>query len=267
MRVVSSAEPAPLRPSLALRGLRYVERRTVLHPARIRLPRALVSFSFDDAPASALEGAAQLERAGGRGTFYISGSLTGGVENGKPVLTADEVRGLHARGHEIGCHGHGHRSLHRLRAGALAADLDRNARFFADHGLSRPTTFAYPFGDVSLLGKIALKRRYVACRGTRNGVNAGRVDLGDLRVTDLHGVRPDSGRIAAVLDEARRVGGWVIFYTHDVEPEPAEWGCTPAVFRDALGLVGRAGLEIVTIAEALRRAGIGTRPGAAGLPS
>lgn len=258
---VSSDQPAPVRANLALRGLRYVERRAIVHPHRLRLPRALVSFSFDDAPSSALEGAAQLEAAGGRGTFYVAGSLAGGVENGKAVLDVDAIRGLHARGHEIGCHTYAHRSMHRTARADLAADLDRNADFLAGHGLPRPTTFAYPFGDVSLASKMVLKRRYAACRGIRNGVNAGLVDLGDLRVIDLHGGRPDDGRIAAALDLARRAGGWVIFYTHEVEAEPNAWGCTPEVFRDALDRVARAGLEIVTVSEALRRAGV-PRPSA-----
>lgn len=256
--MIRFGDPAAVlaRPSILRRGLRFVERRTVVHPHRVRLPRALVSFSFDDVPASALAGASQLESAGGRGTFYVSGNLAGGTENGKAVADAEAIRDLHDRGHEIGCHTYAHRPVRGVAADALATDLDRNASFFARHGLPRATTFAYPHGEVSLRSKLALKRRYAACRGTRNGINAGMVDLGDLRVIDLHGARPDDGRIARALESARGEGGWVIFYTHDVEPEPAQWGCTPAVFGGALDLVARAGMEIVTVAEALRRAGV-----------
>ncbi|MFT4251820.1 MAG: polysaccharide deacetylase, partial [Caulobacter sp.] len=47
-------------------------------PARVKLERPMVSFSFDDAPATACEaGARVLEARGFRGTYYFAAGLTG----------------------------------------------------------------------------------------------------------------------------------------------------------------------------------------------
>jgi len=230
-------------------------REIVIHPHRLALERPLVSFTFDDAPESAAEAGARLESVGGRGTFYVAGGLCGEIENGKRVLAAEAVRDLAARGHEIGCHTFSHACARTLGPSGLAAETARNAAFFATLGLPAPTSFAYPFGAVSLSGKRALMRRFAACRGTRNGVNAGIVDLGDLRVVDLFGDRLDAERVDAALQVARARRGWVIFYTHDVEPDPGEWGCTPAVFDAALERVVQAEIEIATVGAALARTG------------
>ena len=65
----------------------------------------IVSFTFDDVPDTALSaGAAILESCDARGTFYISGGLTGQREADRTLISAEGCAELLQRGHELGCH-------------------------------------------------------------------------------------------------------------------------------------------------------------------
>jgi hypothetical protein len=46
--------------------------------------------------------------------------------------------------------------------------------------------------------------------------------------------------------------GWLIFYTHDIDPAPSEFGCTPDYFRAVLMEAISSSAKIVTVAEALQ---------------
>jgi hypothetical protein len=91
----------------------------------------------------------------------------------------------------------------------------------------RMADFAYPFGAVSLAAKNALSGRFASCRGTGEGINRGTVDLTDLRAVPLYPGSYDRDRLRRLIDENQAVGGWLIFFTHDVADRPSEFGCTP----------------------------------------
>jgi hypothetical protein len=81
------------------------------------------------------------------------------------------------------------------------------------------------------------------------------VDLQYLRATPLinHGI--DDAGIDRAFDELIAINGWLIFYGHDVAPEPSPYGCTPSLLRHALEAATKRNVRIVTVAEALRAAG------------
>ena len=81
-----------------------------------------VALSFDDGPHPQGTPAVMevLAAAGATATFFLVGEQ---VER-RPALAAELV----AAGHEVALHGHRHRVLLRLRAAAVAADLDRGAQ-------------------------------------------------------------------------------------------------------------------------------------------
>lgn len=60
-------------------------------PRILRTDGPIVSFTFDDIPATALRGADLLETVGARGTFYISAGLLG----------AEGMQGRHADRQEL----------------------------------------------------------------------------------------------------------------------------------------------------------------------
>jgi len=229
------------------------------HTSPLKLPggRPMISFTFDDVPDSAVTmGARIVEEHGGRATFYVSGSLVAQPSEYWKGATAEDIVSLHQNGHELGCHTFSHRRAVDLDAAAMDAEIESNRRFF--HALDpsiRLANFAYPFGFASIAHKARLSLAFSSARGIFPGVNSDVVDLQFLRALPLieGGITRD--RIARAYDEAETAGGWLIFYSHDVAQSPSPYGCSPGLLRDALQAATRRRMPIVTIAEALRRAG------------
>src|SRR4030088_3172920 len=100
-----------------------------LYPARFQLQTTtpMVSFTFDDAPKSAATiGAPILEEYDARGTFYISGGLVDKWSGNWTGVSADDILGLHHRGHELACHTFSHARAIDLDAAAMAAETEKN---------------------------------------------------------------------------------------------------------------------------------------------
>ena len=244
--------------SVSAKLLRRWRAQVVAAPCTVAAPGGLASFTFDDAPSSAaVAGAAILEAAGARGTYYISAGLLGQNLVMGPMVTAAEVRDLAARGHEIGCHSFSHLDCARAPVAAVRADLARNAAASRAMGLRQPLrSFAYPSGETSLTLKRSLPAGVWTARGIRRGINVGPVDAHQLRAICLSGPRAtDRARHAIAL--AHRRGGWVVFMGHDVADDPSPFGCTPAVLAAVVALVQAAGLPIKTMADAAQGLGLG----------
>ncbi len=225
-------------------------------PAPKAPPRAMVSFTFDDAPASAAATAApMLEAAGYRGVYFVASSYMDGADGViAPYADWSAVKALAARGHEIACHTHGHRNCAVIGPREAAAETERNARALEQHGLAAPATFAYPFGDVSAAAKAALAPRFKLLRATHPGLIARGGDLNQAPAVAVEG--PHAVETATHwLQRAKAQNAWLILYTHDVTEAPSPYGCTPAAFQAVVDLVARMGLEVVTVREGAARLG------------
>jgi len=225
-----------------------------------RLPTShapIVSFTFDDAPDSAAgQGAALLEQHGGRGTFYLAGSLIGQPSDHWHGLSDDAIVRLHRTGHEIACHTFSHQSSANLDEGAMAREIERNRAYFRaiDSSITLEN-FAYPYGIASVWRKPQLAKVFRSARGILPGVNSDVIDLQFLRASPLIDREIDRAGVDRYFDEAVASGGWLIFYGHDVAEKPSPYGCTPDLMRHALKAAGKRNMPIVTVAEALRRIG------------
>jgi peptidoglycan/xylan/chitin deacetylase (PgdA/CDA1 family) len=104
------------------------------------------ALTFDDGGASALTAADALDRRGWRGHFFIT---TGRI--GTPgFLTADQVRELAGRGHEIGSHSHSHPTyMGALSASQLASEWRSSRDVLADVLGRPPNSAAVPGGFLS----------------------------------------------------------------------------------------------------------------------
>lgn len=230
-----------------------------LSAASHRLPAhaPMVSFTFDDAPDSAAgEGASLLEAHGGRGTFYLAGSLIGQRADHWHGLSSDAIVRLHRGGHEIGCHTFSHLRAVDLDESAMAREIERNRNYFLGIDSSiRLENFAYPYGLASVWRKPQLAKRFRSARGILPGINRDVIDLQFLRASPLVDCEIDMAGVDRYFDEAVASGGWLIFYGHDVVDAPSPYGCTPALLRHALETAKKRNMPIVTVAEALRRIG------------
>ena len=188
-----------------------------------------MSFSFDDFPKSALAtGGAILEKYGLRGTYYAALGLAGTSGNVGPIAELGEMREAHQRGHELACHTYAHLDCSRASAPEILSELHRNAEAMAAllDGFAAKN-FAYPFGRYLGPAKRLLAPRFDSCRGTSDGINHRGSDLADLRGTKVYAPQFSESAMRRLIDRTRELGGWLIFYTHDVGETPSRFGCTP----------------------------------------
>jgi peptidoglycan/xylan/chitin deacetylase (PgdA/CDA1 family) len=224
----------------------------------------LVSFSFDDFPRSAATvGAPILKDFGVKGSYFVSGGRAGRHIDGLDQFVEDDLIRVAEAGHEIGCHTFSHIALPENSATAIKDDLLRNAEFvhrvLGEYTMS---SFAYPYGTVSLSKKALMGRFFPMCRGIWSGVNKRQVDCRQLRAMSLERSF-DEGKVSAALDQAQASNGWLIFFTHDISDNPSPYGCEPIRLARVLNDVLERGIEILTIkaaAERVRCATMGAAP-------
>jgi peptidoglycan/xylan/chitin deacetylase (PgdA/CDA1 family) len=241
-------------PTRALGKLsRFLARRIVSKKLPMTNARPLVSFSFDDAPESACTtGAALLEEHRARGTYYISGGGCGAVGYCGRLASAEILRALAAKGHEIGCHTYSHVAVARVGRQKLAAELSRNDAFLQGiQNVRTPYNFAYPYGEFSFGTKLYLQGKFDSCRSLRPGVNAGSVDLGALKSCELQNASAGRRAVTEIIAETVRSNGWLIFACHDVAAEPSRFGVTPDLFGFALKTAREAGCHLASVRDAL----------------
>jgi peptidoglycan/xylan/chitin deacetylase (PgdA/CDA1 family) len=242
--------------AVAGKASRFLARHVPTKSLRKINPQPLVSFTFDDVPASACrEGAAILEAHGVRATYYVCAGGRGAASPCGRLASADDIAALASRGHEIGCHTYSHRAVSMLGRSELVGDLDRNraalGAICAGNGVRN---FAFPYGDVSFGAKRYLELRFDSCRTVRAGLNAGTIDLGALRSWPLENATINRARIVKLIDEAVRRQGWVIFNSHGLENTPWRYGITPDLFAFAVAAAKSGGCRVTTIAEGIRLA-------------
>ena len=237
-----------LKGKLRRRWARVVHRRPM--PAAILGP--LVSVTFDDAPASAVEVGAQiLEDHGVRGTFYISAGLDG--REGPMGRYGDmaSYQRLAERGHEIACHTFSHLDCGQASTSAMRADLDHNERIFAEAGV-KAENFAYPYGDVSPESKALMQTRFQSLRGLHPGLVRRGTDLNQMPAVGIEGPRGEAFA-RSWLERAVREKSWLILYTHDVASDASAWGCSPDALERLIIQARDSGAEIQPVKTVVRR--------------
>ena len=238
-----------LKGKLRRKALRLMHRR----PARGRLERPMISFSFDDAPVSAFAAGAQvLERHGVRGVYFVCAGTAGQTGFVGPLGEREHARQAQAAGHEIACHTFSHLDCARADRTALADDLRRNASAFETWGLPAAETFAYPFGEVAGPAKQFVANRFTLARA----IHAGLIEPGsDLAQAPAVGIEDEHGEARAMhwIETAIRRRAWVILFTHGVEDALTRYGCTTAALERLVAGALARGMDVVTTSEGVRR--------------
>jgi len=229
-------------------------RRFATRTTRLPADAHYISFSFDDCPLSATTtGRDILEAAGARGTFYLAGGLADAPGLNPVSFEAGSVPDLRAAGHEIACHTYGHVRAPDLTAASLAADLTRNTAWLegALPGY-RAESFSYPYGATSLAVKRVVGRHYRNARSTLEGINSGSIDLLLLKATRIYERLGNLPHLLEQIAKVRDEGGWLIFYTHDVEEPPSPYGCTPRMFRQLVEASVASGCNVLPVRDVVR---------------
>jgi peptidoglycan/xylan/chitin deacetylase (PgdA/CDA1 family) len=214
----------------------------------------LVTFTFDDVPASACDlGAGILEQYAARGTFFVAGSGCGAAAADEPPRASiDKLRTVSENGHEIGCHTYSHSAIRYVSRDELGLELERNQTALKQID---PTivlrNFAYPYGDLSIGTKRYLEGCFDSCRAGHPGINAGIADLGALDAWPLQNASIDRARTVELIAATVRTRGWLIFYSHDVADQPSQYGVTPDLLECAVRTAKQAGCVLASIADSL----------------
>ena len=212
--------------------------------------RGIVSFTFDDFPASALHNAAPiLEDAGWRGTYYTCGGILGEGSGSGTLATAEEVDDCLARGHEIANHTLSHCNCSQSDAATIRREI-------ADNSAALPAAatknFAFPFGAANVRERRIAKDLVATARGVQHGINGRETLVKDLLANPIY---TDAGleKLYDLIAENSERRGWLIFYTHDVTDEPSPYGCTPEDFSAIVAAVASTDMEVLTVEQVRRK--------------
>lgn len=246
-------EPANLKDRIEMAALSLIK----LRPTNCNLKAPIVSFSFDDAPKSAIElGARMLEDNGITGTYYLTGSHCGQSFEGVEQYTDTDILRLAENGHEIACHSFSHSRFRRANEAEISDDLSSNQKFFAN-ALKKPDfrfdSFAYPYGEFDAKSREYIGERYLNARGVYRGVNHGVLDFANLKTTPLEKRRFSEKYLQSHLRTAIKKNGWVIFFTHDIADDCSIYGSTPEILEQTIKAVKDLGIEILTVCEGAKR--------------
>jgi peptidoglycan/xylan/chitin deacetylase (PgdA/CDA1 family) len=234
---------------------RRITQSLALKPSWSRLKAPLASITFDDFPRSAWTvGGAFLRRRGVKATYYVSGGMCGGVENGQDCYHASDLADIVADGHELGCHTYSHERGPERPSHSLVDDVERNAAFIEDVLGDYPLqSFAFPYGDASPRTKLLFKNRFATSRGIGRGVNSGLIDLSQLKAIGLESGSWRPEIVEEAVAAAQKSNGWVIFFTHEVTTTPSPYGSTPAMVEHLLDTLAQAGMEVLPVKDAASR--------------
>ena len=229
--------------------LSYINRR----PCSLAGAPALVSFTFDDFPRSALlNGGPILRDAGVHATYYAAPCLMGTTTEVGEIFGEDDLHAVVAGGHELGSHTSTHCSAHRVTPAAYRQEIaDGDAALRRVVGAALSGHFSYPFGHVTAGGKRVAGQVTASCRATCHGINGPVADLNFLFAHRLYSASQPLSDIERLLARAARPGRWLIFYTHDVVDRPSPYGCTPEYFATVVRLAVASGARVLPVGAAL----------------
>lgn len=215
------------------------------------LNESIISFGFDDCPASAIETALpMLEAEDWRATVYVACGLCETENHLGRHMSLSDIVDVHKRDHEIADHTFSHLSSNDATPDEYVRDIEQNQNALKRLGLPRSRHFAYPYGHVSPSLKRALRKRFQTLRGVLSPTNTSQ----DANL--LNAVRVYSGeRLEAAMqhiETAKTQPQWLNLFTHDVRQNPSDFGCTPEEFQSIIAAIKESGLRVMTVDNAYR---------------
>ncbi|RYZ20556.1 MAG: hypothetical protein EOO16_16255 [Chitinophagaceae bacterium] len=226
--------------------------RSFTKKATLKTEKPLISFTFDDIPQSACEAAAVLKQSNCAGTFYLCMKLMDSTAKDQHFFSREAFLQLIDEGHEIASHTFSHLNCKTAPASEIRSDLEQNQQECERLTGVKMENFAYPFGEFDAASKEVTLNRFTSARSILPGINTGEIDLNLLKANKLYEHLPVENALKLIKENSEKKG-WVIFYTHDVQASPSQYGCTPAYFKKVLKAAIESGAEIVTVKEALKK--------------
>ncbi|MCB0397202.1 MAG: polysaccharide deacetylase family protein [Flavobacteriales bacterium] len=233
---------------------RAVAKKVVNRKKHLQLKEAIITFTFDDVPETGFTaGLPILQKYGFKSTFYVAlGFMDHPVEGGVRY-TPEHLKMVVDDQSELACHTYGHIHCYQSSKATIEKDLSKNSQRINEviPGY-RFKNFSYPFGEQTIAAKQVVRNKFRTGRGVNSGINHGQIDLINLHAYQIGtNITPDQGR--ALIDEAIRLKGWLIFFTHDVQKDHSLYGCTPELLDSVAAYCSEKKCSVLTMDEAISR--------------
>lgn len=218
----------------------------------------MISFTFDDFPASALHVAGRVLADNDiSGTYYTSFGLMDTVAPTGPIFGPDDIPLLLEQGHELGCHTYHHLHSYDTPTPIFEASIQQNKEALAEHAPGYQfISHSYPISGAHPRTKRRCEHYFVSCRAGGQAANAKYTDLNALQSFFLEQSRDSFSTVEHTISDAIANRGWLIFSTHDVCEHPTQYGVTPAFFRKTVEAALGSGASIVPVSKGLRGIGL-----------
>jgi len=219
----------------------------------------ILTFTFDDVPVCTyLNGVVSiLNPLDIKATFYIAKYF-----DLYECFDAGLIKELHEVGHEIGNHTLTHVNFDEIAQNEdlIKKEVLENQEFIKNLIGVTPKSFSYPYGighENKILIRLLTKLNLCA-RGIKEDINGlPPKDWLSLDAVQMYEKKHQENFIPKMIEhidnlKARR-SGWLIFYTHDIQDNYSEYGCSPfgfkAIAEYAKKLEKNQEIKIKTIAE------------------
>jgi peptidoglycan/xylan/chitin deacetylase (PgdA/CDA1 family) len=214
----------------------------------------IVSFTFDDFPRTALTVGGKILRSHGVwGTYYAAAGMMDTSSHLGDQFRARDLDTLLREGHELASHTFSHISCRSISVDRFKSEVEKGRRVIEQlTGQTDSGNFAFPFGQVTLNAKRRVGQDVASSRGTVSGFNGPLVDLNLLRANSLYGDHGRCTKVRELIIENERRNSWLIFYTHDVNPTPSPYGCTPELLQFAVFFASQSHGRVLTIEAVLQ---------------
>jgi peptidoglycan/xylan/chitin deacetylase (PgdA/CDA1 family) len=209
---------------------------------------AVISFTFDDFPRTALKSGGEILKAHGLfGTYYAAMAMMDTVNHLGEQFRREDLDVLLRDGHELASHTYGHVSCSKLSTDQFVEDMRKGQRAIQEVTGECSSNFAYPYGEVTVAGKRMVGQEVWSARGAWGGCNGPEIDLNLLRANKLYGGMEQLMQIQQLILENERRQGWLIFYTHDVQPMPSPYGCDPELLKSVVAFAALHAARILPV--------------------
>ena len=98
-------------------------------------------------------------------------------------------------------------------------------------------------------------RRFRTCRGAGEAINRGAVDPLMLKAVEIRQPDPEARALTRWIDEVVAMPGWLVFFTHDIAPNPTSYGCTLGTFEHLVRHAVERGCAVQPVDRILDRIG------------
>ena len=203
-----------------------------------------ISITFDDGYVSQYNAAKTLETYGWRGVIYFPSGLAGKDLEGIPVMSWQQIKDLHSRGHEIGAHTLTHAKASNYTREQWEYEVREGKILLAEHGINTES-FAYPNNDAKYAD---IAQKYFS---SQKNVNGGINEIGTDEIYGLALVHNNyKDVLPEYLQDLKDGGGWLVLVIHNVDENPRpDIDLSPEEYSWVLEQVKESGIPVKTVSE------------------